>query len=61
MIYIITPITCQIGVYSVLCRDSDGTVLLNRVVGPLVRTKNAADNEGGVTVGISAIDSPLFV
>lgn len=51
----------EIGLFSVFCTDSDGTVLQNKVVGPLVRTKKSTDNEGGVAVGISAIDSPFFV
>lgn len=54
----------QFGYYSVYCTDvsdNQDKVILNQVVGPLVRTKSATENEGGVAVGISAIDSPLFV
>jgi len=36
-------------------------VVENKVVGPLIRTKGATENEGGVAVGISAIDSPFFI
>ena len=43
------------------CADETGRVLQNEVVGPLVRTKLAGENEGGVVVGIAAIDSPYFV
>ena len=51
----------QFGCFSVYCSDESGTVLQNEVVGPLVRTKLAGENEGGVVVGIAAIDSPYFV
>ena len=46
------------------CTDTtDGVdkVVKNEVVGPLIRTKHITENEGGVAVGISAIDSPFFV
>jgi len=48
----------EVGLYSVYWT---GDEKCNEVVGTLVRTKNSIDNEGGVMVGISAIDSPLFV
>ncbi|KAL5255862.1 hypothetical protein ACHWQZ_G011184 [Mnemiopsis leidyi] len=54
----------EFGYYSVYCTnvsDNEDKVISNRVVGPLVRTKSATENEGGVAVGISAIDSPFFV
>ena len=43
------------------CADGAGSVKQNKTVGPLIRTKVAGENEGGVGVGIAAIDSPYFV
>ena len=51
----------QFGYYSVYCTNDSSKVVENKVVGPLIRTKGATENEGGVAVGISAIDSPFFI
>ena len=50
----------EVGYYSVFCKH-DGKEVINAVVGPLVRTKNVEDDEGGIAVGISCVDSPYFV
>jgi len=51
----------EFGYYSVYCTNDSSKVVENKVVGPLIRTKGATENEGGVAVGISAIDSPFFI
>ncbi|XP_063691538.1 glutathione synthetase-like [Bolinopsis microptera] len=51
----------EFGCFSVYCTDGAGIVKQNKTVGPLIRTKVAGENEGGVGVGIAAIDSPYFV
>ena len=34
---------------------------MNEVGGPLVRTKPAANNEGGIAIGVGVMDSAVFV
>ena len=41
--------------------DSSGDVIKSEVVGLAIKTKGATENEGGLCVGISAMDSPYFV
>lgn len=38
----------------------NGKLLINNTAGHLLRSKPDDENEGGVTVGIAAIDSPLL-
>lgn len=39
----------------------DGSQLLNREAGHLVRTKTATSNEGGVAAGFAVLDSPYLI
>ena len=50
----------EFGFCSVYCTCPFGEVVMNKPVGTMVRTKDANDNEGGIGMGIAAIDSPLF-
>ena len=61
-----TEIISELGIYgAALFRSSKGSkhveMLVNTQAGHLLRTKGSTDDEGGVAVGFSVIDSPLLV
>lgn len=52
----------ELGCYGVaLFNQKTGASLVNNYAGHLLRTKGATDDEGGVAVGFSVIDSPVLV
>lgn len=52
----------ELGCYGVcLFNQHTGEIQENEYAGHLLRTKGATDDEGGVAVGFSVIDSPLLV
>jgi glutathione synthase len=54
------PIISELGIYGMFIRRGD-RVLLNTSAGHCLRTKPASANEGGIIIGVSALDSPLLV
>jgi len=52
--------TAELGLFCVYVSDSQRKVLVNEVAGPLMRTKPAANNEGGIAIGIGVMDSVVF-
>lgn len=52
--------TAELGLFCVYVADSHEKVLVNEVAGPLIRTKPAANNEGGIAIGIGVMDSVVF-
>lgn len=53
-------ITNELGIYGVLVRDGEKTIL-NQTTGYCLRTKPAEENEGGVMCGTGALDSIYFI
>lgn len=49
----------EVGFFGVLLADGDN-VLFNRSAGYLLRSKDAAENEGGVAAGVAVIDSVIL-
>jgi glutathione synthetase len=49
----------ELGFYGVLLADGDN-VLFNRFAGSLLRSKNAAENDGGVAAGVAVMDSVVL-
>ncbi|KAL5269699.1 hypothetical protein ACHWQZ_G003233 [Mnemiopsis leidyi] len=52
--------TGELGLFCVFVADSKKQILVNEVAGPLIRTKPAANNEGGIAIGIGVMDSAVF-
>lgn len=50
----------ELGIFGTYLRVN-GKVVLNEVVGNLLRTKTSSSNEGGVAAGFSVLDSPYLV
>ncbi|KAL4235283.1 hypothetical protein ACF0H5_006921 [Mactra antiquata] len=57
---ILRDVISELGIYGVYLGSAD-TEIYNEVVGHLLRTKSADDNEGGIAAGYATIDSPLLV
>ena len=53
-------ITNELGIYGVLVRDGEKTIL-NETTGYCLRTKPAEENEAGVMCGTGALDSIYFI
>ncbi|KAL7419828.1 Glutathione synthetase [Cryptotrichosporon argae] len=53
-------VVSELGVYGVML-FGEGTEVVNREAGTLLRTKGRESDEGGVAIGISSIDSPVLV
>nr|XP_026689735.1 glutathione synthetase-like [Ciona intestinalis] len=49
----------EFGIYSVFLTDGSN-VTESRAVGHLLRSKSVTQNEGGISVGIAALDSPFL-
>lgn len=52
-------VVSELGIYGVVIGDAD-TILENKQVGHMLRTKLATANEGGVAAGWGALDSPFL-
>lgn len=57
---IFTDVVSELGIFGVIIGD-DKNVLINHQVGHMLRTKIATANEGGVSAGYGALDSPFLV
>jgi glutathione synthase len=54
---------CELGIYSVTLRDyaDPNRILVNDVVGHMLRTKSTATDEGGVAAGYAFLSSPHLI
>lgn len=50
----------ELGIYGTYLQVK-GQVVINEVVGHLLRTKTSSSNEGGVAAGFSVLDSPWLM
>ncbi|XP_012266341.2 glutathione synthetase-like [Athalia rosae] len=50
----------ELGIYGVIIGSSN-TIKMNKQVGHLLRSKPASANEGGVVMGVGALDSPYLI
>lgn len=56
----LTELVSELGIYGVIIGDKHN-IIVNRQVGHMLRTKSSTADEGGVAVGIGALDSPYLV
>ncbi|XP_064610828.1 glutathione synthetase-like [Liolophura sinensis] len=56
----LSGVLCELGIYGVFIGNGS-TVVENRQVGHLLRTKTLGTNEGGVAAGFAGIDSPYLI
>ncbi|XP_015601404.1 glutathione synthetase-like [Cephus cinctus] len=52
--------TCELGIYGIIIGNAK-EIKVNKQVGHVLRTKPATATEGGVVMGIGALDSPYLV
>jgi len=50
----------ELGIFGVYIGDDSSTVM-NEIAGSLVRSKNAADEDGGVVAGVAVLDSVYLI
>ncbi|KAI9913599.1 hypothetical protein PsorP6_005861 [Peronosclerospora sorghi] len=55
------PTISELGMFITSLFDGEGTELLNKHAGHLLRTKLSGTDEGGVATGFSVVSSPLLV
>ena len=63
------PTVCELGVFGISLRryggndddDDDDDILLNKVVGHILRAKSVQTDEGGVAFGYAFLSSPRVV
>lgn len=58
------PCVCELGVFGVSLRkydDEETSILLDSVVGHILRTKSVKTDEGGVAAGYAFLSSPLLI
>ena len=59
------PTVCELGVFGISLRRyggiGDDDVLLNKVVGHILRAKSVQTDEGGVAAGYAFLSSPRVV
>lgn len=56
----VAELLSELGVFGVVIGNKD-TILYNKHVGHMLRTKLATADEGGVIAGVGALDSPYLV
>lgn len=56
----IKELVSELGIFGVIIGD-DKNIIVNRQAGHMLRTKLAIDNEGGVSTGLGACDSPFLI
>jgi len=61
------PCVCELGVFGVSLRkydndvDNESTILMESVVGHILRVKSVQTDEGGVAAGFAFLSSPLLM
>ncbi|XP_044735974.1 glutathione synthetase-like isoform X2 [Chrysoperla carnea] len=56
----IVDLVSELGIFGAIIGNAD-TILYNKQLGHMLRTKLSTSNEGGVAVGIGALDSPYLI
>lgn len=50
----------ELGIFGVIIGD-DKNIMVNKQAGHMLRTKLSTDDEGGVSTGLGACDSPFLI